>query len=77
MENERSYIKNKSKLDDPLFQVTEKIKQQIKEGRKKFILTYSLDDESSKAVILPMTICYNDCEGQKSLFHADATFELG
>lgn len=50
--NERQvkYLKGVSQVEDPIFQITEKMKEESQKGEK-FIRGYSLDDDSLKVVL--------------------------
>ena len=86
--NERQvkYLKGEwppRKVEDPIFQITEKMKEETQKG-KKFIRGYSLHDDSAKVVLLTneqlddiANFCCNDVDGHKSIIYADVTFQLG
>lgn len=50
--NERQvkYLKGVSQVEDPIFQITEKMKEESQKGET-FIRGYSLDDDSLKVVL--------------------------
>ena len=87
--NERQvkYLKGEwwpRKVEDTIFQITEKMKEETQKG-KKFIRTYSLHNDSPKIVLLTdeqlddiANFCCNDVDGHKSfIIYADVTFQLG
>ena len=68
---------------DPIFQITEKMKEESQEGEK-FIRAYSLDDESPKVILFTdeqlddiANFCCNDIDGHNSILYVDVTFQLG
>ena len=70
-------------MEDPIFQITEKMKEETQKD-KKFIRGYSLHDDSPKIVLLSdeqlddiANFCCNDVDGHKSIVYADVTFQLG
>ena len=86
--NERQvkYLKGECrppKVMDPIFQITEKMKEQSQDGEK-FIRAYSLDDDSPKVILFTdeqlddiANFCCNDVDGHKSILYVDVTFQLG
>lgn len=86
--NERQvkYLKGecrRPKVMDPIFQITEKMKEQSQDGEK-FIRAYSLDDDSPKVILFTdeqlddiANFCCNDVDGHKSILYVDVTFQLG
>ena len=85
--NERQvkYLKGECqprKVEDPIFQITEKMKEQSQ--GEKFIRAYSLDDDSPKVILFTdeqlddiANFCCSDIEGHKSILNVDGTFQLG
>lgn len=70
-------------VKDPIFEITEKMKEQSETG-KKFIRAYSLDDDSPKVILFSdeqladiANFCCDDVDGHKSILYADVTFQLG
>ena len=70
-------------VKDPIFQITEKMKEQAQTGEK-FIRAYSLDDDSPKVILFTddhladiANFCCNDIDSHKSILYADVTFQLG
>ena len=68
---------------DPIFQITEKMKEESQEGEK-FIQAYSLDDESPKVILFTdeqlddiANFCCNNIDGHNSILYVDVTFQLG
>ena len=61
-------------MEDPIFQITEKMKEESQKGEK-FIGGYYLDDDSPKVVLFIdqqwddiASFCCNDIDGHKSSF---------
>ena len=86
--NERQvkYLKGEwrpRKVEDPIFQITEKMKEKTQKGRN-IITGYSLHDDSPNVVLSTdeqlddtANFCCNDVDGHKSIIYADVTFQLG
>ena len=70
-------------MEDPIFQITEKMKEESQKGEK-FIRGYYLDDDSPKVVLFTdqqwddiASFRCNDIDGHKSILYVDVTFQLG
>ena len=70
-------------MEDPIFQITEKMKEESQKGEK-FIRGYYLDDDSPKVVLFTdqqwndiASFRCNDIDGDKSILYVDVIFQLG
>ena len=86
-ERQAKYLKaecqSSKAVKDPIFQITERMKEQSQTGQK-FIRAYSLDDDSPKVILFTdeqladiANFCCNDVHGHKSILYTDVTFQLG
>ena len=85
-EQEVKYLKSKCrppKVMDPIFEITEKMKEQSQYGEK-FILAYSLDDDSPRVILFTdeqldtiANFCCNYVHVHKSILYVDVTFQPG
>ena len=82
-ERQAKYLKakdGKGHITDPIFTITEKMKTE----EKKFIRSYTLNDESPKVILFTdeqvediVNFCCNDVDGHTSMLYVDVTFKLG
>ena len=70
-------------MEDPIFQITEKMKEESQKGEN-FIRGYYLDDDSPKVVLFTdqqwddiASFRCNDIDGHNSILYVDVTFQLG
>ena len=77
-------MKRKEAKDDPIFNITQAMKNGENEGKEKFIRSYTLDDGSPKVIAFLdrqlediANFCCNDVVNFKSLLYVDVTFQLG
>lgn len=84
--NQASYLRSKKKTlnDNPIFNITQTMKNYIENGDQPFIRSYSLDDGSPKVIAITdqqindlCNFCCNDIDGFTYLLFADLTFQLG
>jgi len=71
-------------VEDPILEITQKMKLAAEGGGEKFVRCYSLDDDSPKVVLFTdsqvddiVNFCCSEILGHKSLLYADVTFQLG
>ena len=76
--------KNKEKMSDPIYSITQTMKSYAENDDERFIRSYTYDDGSPKVVAFTdrqlddlINFCCNDSDSFKSLLYADITFKLG
>ena len=76
--------KEKKNRDDPIYDITQKMRMYQESNEERYIRSYSYDDGSPKVVAFTdsqlediANYCCNDVDGHKSLLFSDITFQLG
>ena len=82
-ERQAKYLKTKEArghIDDPILAITKKMKTE----EKKFVIRYSLDDESPKVILFTnkqvediVNFCCNEVDRHMSMLFVDVSFKLG